>query len=194
MPYHWATSLAVWMLLRGITRVQSNKRVETLRGAGTTEHLYNVVLLSRDRLKVTWLLCNHALLTDKDWAIQPKYLRTNILRFQSSTSLNLCQRRVKWTFEGWGRDDLTKSSYNTELVICSLTNQRNVWLELVVEIKYMELWNYEKKILKTRTDVPGTPPSIIHWCLLWSAIKPLVLTKNTCMSSCLKHTLLFYFS
>ena len=32
---------------------KSNKRVETLRGAGTTEHLYNVVLLSRDRLKVT---------------------------------------------------------------------------------------------------------------------------------------------
>ena len=174
---------------------KSNKRVETLRGPGTTEHLFNVVLLSRDRLKVTWLLCNHALLTDKDWAIQPKYLRTNLLRFQSSTSLNLCQRRVKWTFEGWGRDDLTKSSYNTELVICSLTNQRNVWLELVVEIKYMELWNYEKKkILKTRTDVRGTSPSIIHWCLLWLAIKPLVLTKNTCMSSCFKHTLLFYFS
>ena len=166
MPYHWATSLAVWMLLRGITRVQSNKRVETLRGAGTIEHLYNVVLLSRDRLKVTWLLCNHALLTDKDWAIQPKYLRTNLLRFQSSTSLNLCQRRVKWTFEDWGRDDLTKSSYNTELVICSLTNQRNVWLELVVEIKYMELWNYEKKNIENK-----------NWCSRYvSKYYPLMFT------------------
>ena len=100
-----------------------------------------VDVLLRCCLKVTWLLCNHALLTNTDWAIQPKYFRTNLLRYQSSTPLNLCQRRVKWTVEDWSRDELTKWSYDTELVICSLANHWNTWLilELVVEIKYKEL-------------------------------------------------------